>query len=86
MRVRPAPATRSRADRRPFAIVERPAPAAPLAPEPAPPADDHPAERKHRACVSPQDSALYTCGCGCSFQAAVSTSVACPNCGAGQAW
>jgi hypothetical protein len=83
MRVRPAPATRPRADRRPFAVVERPAPV----PTPPPaPASEHPDEQRHRACVSPQDSALYTCGCGCSFQAAVSTSVACPNCGAGQAW
>jgi len=82
MRVRPLTVNRPRSDRRPFAIVERRAPA--LAP--APEAVDHPAERRHRACVTPQDSALYTCGCGVAFQAAVSTSVACPSCGAGQAW
>jgi hypothetical protein len=94
MRVRPLTVTRPRADRRPFAVVERPAPApAPAlapAPEPTAPAvsaaADHPDERRHRACVSPQDSALYTCGCGVAFQAAVSTSVACPGCGADQAW
>lgn len=47
---------------------------------------DHPAERRHRACVAPEDTALYTCGCGFAFQAAVTTSVACPRCGSGQAW
>jgi hypothetical protein len=82
MRVRSLTPSRPRSDRRPFAIVERPAPT----PAPVPEAADHPAERRHRACVSPQDSALYTCGCGVAFQAAVSTSVACPGCGAGQAW
>jgi hypothetical protein len=62
--------------------VERPAePVAPVAP-----VADHPAERRHRACVSPEDSALYTCGCGFAFTAPVSTSVACPQCGSGQAW
>jgi predicted Zn-ribbon and HTH transcriptional regulator len=29
---------------------------------------------------------MYTCTCGYVFQAKVSTSVACPHCGAGQAW
>ncbi|HUA12865.1 MAG TPA: hypothetical protein VMA83_12790 [Solirubrobacteraceae bacterium] len=32
------------------------------------------------------DRASYSCGCGYVFDAAVSTSVACPHCGAGQAW
>jgi hypothetical protein len=76
MRVRPLTPSRPRTERRPH-VVERPV---------APIVDDHPAERRHRACVAPEDTALYTCGCGFAFQAAVTTSVACPNCGSGQAW
>jgi hypothetical protein len=49
-------------------------------------ADEHAAERRHRESVAPEDSALYSCSCGFQFQAAVSTSVACPHCGTGQAW
>lgn len=78
MRVRPVTASRPRADRRRHA-VERPV----VTP---PPVDEHPAERRHRACVAPEDTALYTCGCGFAFQAPVTTSVACPQCGSGQAW
>lgn len=86
MRVRPAILNRPRADRRPHA-VERPAVTATPAPEPVTePVADHPDERRHRACVNPEDTALYTCGCGFAFQAPVSTSVACPHCGSGQAW
>ncbi|HWE33665.1 MAG TPA: hypothetical protein VG410_09280 [Solirubrobacteraceae bacterium] len=33
-----------------------------------------------------QDSALYNCGCGFVFEAAVTTSVDCPHCGNHQAW
>jgi hypothetical protein len=29
---------------------------------------------------------MYTCSCGYVFEADVTTSVACPHCGAGQAW
>jgi DNA-directed RNA polymerase subunit RPC12/RpoP len=29
---------------------------------------------------------MYTCSCGYVFEADVSTSVACPHCGTGQAW
>jgi hypothetical protein len=35
---------------------------------------------------APQDTTLYTCSCGYSFQAPVSTSVGCPRCGRTQAW
>jgi len=42
-------------------------------------------ERNQRANVS-QDSALYSCGCGYVFTAAVTTSVGCPHCGTDQAW
>jgi hypothetical protein len=34
----------------------------------------------------PQDQAIYRCGCGYVFTAAVSTSVGCPYCGDAQAW
>ena len=34
----------------------------------------------------PEDRALYTCSCGCTFRAEVSTSVGCPHCGTHQAW
>ncbi|HVL94329.1 MAG TPA: hypothetical protein VM266_00570 [Solirubrobacteraceae bacterium] len=46
----------------------------------------HSAGRQARRAGGPQDRALYTCGCGFAFTAAVSTSVGCPHCGAGQAW
>jgi hypothetical protein len=86
MRVRPLTLNRPRADRRPHA-VERPATVLAPAPVEEPTSVvDHPAERRHRASVSPEDTALYTCGCGVAFQAPVSTSVACPHCGSGQAW
>lgn len=35
---------------------------------------------------APQDRALYSCGCGYAFDALVSTSVDCPQCGDRQAW
>ncbi len=34
----------------------------------------------------PLDQAQYSCACGYVFDAAVSTTVACPHCGDGQAW
>jgi DNA-directed RNA polymerase subunit RPC12/RpoP len=33
-----------------------------------------------------EDEALYVCGCGTAFTAAVTTDVTCPSCGHGQAW
>ena len=59
--------------------------------EPAPPqrrafARDLADERRMRASGGPTDTAQYTCACGYVFKAAVSTSVTCPHCGAGQAW
>jgi hypothetical protein len=93
MRVRPLRLTdRPRTERRPHAPVrpaETPAPPAEpaAAAEPAPrPVDEHLAERRHRASVAPEDTAHYACSCGFQFEAAVSTSVACPHCGTGQAW
>ncbi len=39
-----------------------------------------------RAAGGPLDEASYACECGFLFAAPVSTTVACPHCGAGQAW
>ena len=43
-------------------------------------------ERRARESGGPEDRAMYTCSCGYVFEADVSTSVACPHCGTGQAW
>jgi hypothetical protein len=61
--------------------VERTEPATPPPPEP-----DLSDERRARESGGPEDRAMYTCMCGYVFEAKVSTSVACPHCGAGQAW
>jgi hypothetical protein len=56
-------------------------------PAPPPPAElDLSDERRARESGGPEDRAMYTCMCGYVFEAQVSTSVACPHCGAGQAW
>jgi hypothetical protein len=44
------------------------------------------AVQRVRAAGGPLDQACYTCECGYVFAASVSTTVACPHCGAGQAW
>jgi rubrerythrin len=60
---------------------------APTRPEPVEePVDDLADERRARESGGPDDRAMYTCACGYVFEADVSTSVACPHCGAGQAW
>jgi hypothetical protein len=46
----------------------------------------HPRRRAAPAPILPEDSALYICGCGHAFTAAVTASVTCPACGGGQAW
>ena len=57
---------------------------APDCPEPAvEPAEP---EQRVRDAGGPEDTETHACGCGYVFQAAVSTSVACPHCGSGQAW
>jgi hypothetical protein len=43
------------------------------------------AEQVRRA-GGPLDVAVYNCSCGYLFSASVSTTVACPHCGADQAW
>lgn len=45
-----------------------------------------PAVERVREAGGPIDHASYTCQCGCLFSAEVSTTVACPHCGADQAW
>ena len=39
-----------------------------------------------RRAGGPEDVAHYACACGYVFEAMVSTTVACPHCGSGQAW
>jgi hypothetical protein len=88
MRVRPplAAERRTHAQRRPH-VIGRPAAAPVVDAAPALALDPHlRAERRHRASVAPEDRALYRCGCGSSFPAAVSTTVTCPSCGSPQAW
>jgi rubrerythrin len=58
----------------------------PEAPVPEAPGDQLADEWRMRAAGGPADRAQYACVCGYVFQADVSTSVACPNCGAAQAW
>lgn len=69
-------------------LVRREPPAAPPAePELAPPTEDELFdERRLRASGGPNDRAQYACGCGFVWEADVSASVACPHCGAAQAW
>ena len=43
-------------------------------------------QHRARRDAGPADQAFYGCACGYAFEAVVSTSVACPHCGAGQAW
>jgi hypothetical protein len=45
-----------------------------------------PAVQRVREAGGPVDRASYACACGYLFSAAVSTTVACPHCGADQAW
>jgi rubrerythrin len=39
-----------------------------------------------REAGGPEDNETHACQCGYVFEAAVSTTVACPHCGATQAW
>lgn len=73
MRITTRQPTSRRAVRRPARAVPR--------------AAAHPtAEQRVRDEGGPRDTALYRCTCGCAFDDAVSTRVACPRCGAEQAW
>jgi hypothetical protein len=71
--------SRGIAHRRPDAAQADP-PAAPTS------GDGLASERRLRESGGPRDRAQYTCTCGYVFHADVSTSVACPHCGAAQAW
>lgn len=51
----------------------------------APEEPDTPVGRA-QAAGGPVDQATYVCSCGLMFSAPVSTTVACPHCGAEQAW
>jgi hypothetical protein len=56
-------------------------------PNPATPSDPPTSElQRAQRTPAPEDRALYACGCGFAFTAGVTTSVACPHCGAAQAW
>ena len=76
MRIRPVRRARSTPARR-IHVVPAPEPR----PEPV-----HPAERRLRDAGGPEDRTTYNCGCGSVFVAPVTASVACPHCGAEQAW
>lgn len=83
---------RAAAKRRPH-VVARAAPATPHQPDPTGAGTRESeeqghlrAERRMRASGGPEDRAAYRCDCGYAFEAEVSTSVACPHCGHGQAW
>ena len=80
MRVR---VTRQPDVRRPTRRVAHPAPRA-AAPAARPRAKT--GEDRVREAGGPQDVAFYRCGCGFAFAEDVSTHVACPKCGTGQAW
>lgn len=43
-------------------------------------------QQRARAAGGPADRQTQTCGCGTVFEASVVTDVACPVCGAQQAW
>ena len=53
---------------------------------PAPAEEPSRPEQRVREAGGPEDLATYTCVCGFHFESPVSTSVACPHCGEGQAW
>lgn len=54
--------------------------------QPPGPAGSGSDELRARSSGGPEDKALYSCECGCAFQAPVSASVRCPRCGGDQAW
>ncbi len=77
---------RSGPNRRPALLRRDPATTTEVAaPDPLP-VDDLADERRLRNSGGPDDRAQYTCGCGYVWKADVSASVACPHCGASQAW
>jgi hypothetical protein len=78
---------RSGTARRGSILRREQAPATTTVDDPEPAAeDDLFDERRLRASGGPDDRAQYACGCGYVWEADVSASVACPHCGASQAW
>lgn len=77
----PSLRTRPRRSSRPDAHLDRLVRVAPAAGQ-----SDSAEVARHRRAGGPEDSALYTCGCGYAFQATVTASVGCPHCGTDQAW
>jgi hypothetical protein len=65
-------------------VREEPAVESPV--EPRDVTEEFADERRMRDAGGPDDSATYHCTCGYIFESPVSTSVACPHCGSGQAW
>jgi hypothetical protein len=61
-------------------------PAAPIAVAPVSLRCGDRAVERVRSAGGPIDEASYVCECGLNFRAPVSTTVACPHCGAPQAW
>ena len=53
---------------------------------PEPPRRTSYAQARAQRSGGPLDEALYTCVCGYSFKAPVTTSIGCPHCGQTQAW
>jgi rubrerythrin len=47
---------------------------------------DRGSHHRAREAERPKDLATYTCACGYLWEGPVSTTVACPHCGARQAW
>jgi rubrerythrin len=85
MRVRPN--RKPTESRRRSSALRRRQPAERTEPSSPPPEEvDLSDERRARESGGPEDRAMYTCTCGYVFEAEVSTSVACPHCGAAQAW
>ena len=60
-------------------------PAARCSATPPPPSVSGRTERARQA-GGPQDSGLYSCGCGYLFEGQVTASTSCPRCGTDQAW
>jgi hypothetical protein len=83
-RQRPKRQAEHRVNRLPVLAHKREAKSAISAPISPQPRDI--AVQRVRASGGPLDQASYACQCGYLFAAPVTTTVACPHCGAGQAW
>jgi hypothetical protein len=84
-RERPAPSREQPASSHEEPVSSRAQPA-PLRERPVPPSRDLADEERLRDSGGPEDRSLYSCACGYAWEADVTASVACPHCGAAQAW